>query len=64
MAVPFSELEANFSNATAAIHVDDRFAGLDLAPALHPSTTFRHSYDPEDLEPRPVMSVSLLTEYT
>jgi cystathionine beta-lyase len=33
------DLEATFSLATNAIHMDDRYAGPDVAPAMHPSTT-------------------------
>ncbi|KAJ6091435.1 Cys/Met metabolism PLP-dependent enzyme-domain-containing protein [Penicillium canescens] len=46
------DLEATFSLATNAIHMDDRYAGPDVAPAMHPSTTFRYSYNPEELEPQ------------
>lgn len=57
MSISIQDLEAQFSLATHAIHVDDRYAGPDLAPAIHPSTTFRYSYNPDELEPQQALSV-------
>ncbi|KAM0542952.1 hypothetical protein ACHAPJ_012558 [Fusarium lateritium] len=56
MSLSVEELEATFSLATNAIHVDDRYAGPDVAPAMHPSTTFRYSFDPDKLEPQQALS--------
>ncbi|KAH7205447.1 Cys/Met metabolism PLP-dependent enzyme-domain-containing protein [Fusarium redolens] len=56
MSLSVEELEATFSLATNAIHMDDRYAGPDVAPAMHPSTTFRYPHDPEKLEPQRTLS--------
>ncbi|KAI9035189.1 uncharacterized protein KD926_004293 [Aspergillus affinis] len=56
MSLPLDDLEATFSLATNAIHRDDRYAGPDVAPAMHPSTTFRYSYNPEELSPQEKLS--------
>lgn len=61
MSLPMEYLEATFSLATNAIHMDDRYAGPDVAPAMHPSTTFRYSYNPEELRPQEALSVSRQT---
>jgi cystathionine gamma-synthase len=58
MAIPLSELEKEFTPSTKAIHVDDRYAGADLAPALHLATTFRYSYNPDELVAQPPITVS------
>ncbi|KAG7429973.1 putative trans-sulfuration enzyme [Fusarium oxysporum f. sp. raphani] len=56
MSLSVDELEATFSLATNGIHVDDRYAGTDVAPAMHPSTTFRYPYDPDKLVPQQALS--------
>ncbi|CAG8930481.1 unnamed protein product [Penicillium salamii] len=56
MSLSVEDLEATFSLATNAIHMDDRYAGADVAPAMHPSTTFRYPYNPEELEPHESLS--------
>jgi cystathionine beta-lyase len=61
MSLTMEDLEATFSLATNAIHVDDRCAGSDVAPAMHPSTTFRYSYNSEELRPQETLSVSWRT---
>ena len=58
MSISVEDLEASFSLATNAIHMDDRYAGVDVAPAMHPSTTFRYPYNPNDLKPQQDLSVS------
>lgn len=59
MSLSIEDLEASFSLATNAIHIDDRYAGPDVAPAIHPSTTFRYPYNPDDLKPQQDLSVCL-----
>ena len=59
MAIPIAELETQFSLATNSIHVDDRYAGPELAPAMHPTSTFRYPLDPDELEPQQALSVSI-----
>ncbi|CAG7986625.1 unnamed protein product [Penicillium salamii] len=56
MAIPLAELEAQFSLATNSIHVDDRYAGPELAPAMHPTSTFRYPHNPDELEPQQALS--------
>jgi cystathionine beta-lyase len=58
MSISLSELDKHFSIATNSIHVDDRYAGPELAPAMHPTTTFRYPYNPDELEPQQALSVS------
>lgn len=60
MSFSVEEREAIFSLATNAIHMVDRYAGPDVAPAMHPSTTFRYSDDPEKLDPQRTISVNWL----
>ncbi|KAJ5769784.1 uncharacterized protein N7511_001835 [Penicillium nucicola] len=56
MSISISDLEKQFSIATNSIHIDDRYAGPELAPAMHPTTTFRYPYDPDELEPQQALS--------
>lgn len=43
---------ASLSLATRSVHADDRISGSrDVAPAIHVSTTFRYSDDPDQLQP-------------
>lgn len=60
MAISLTDLESQFSLATNSIHVDDRYAGPELAPAMHPTSTFRYPHNPDDLEPQQALSVSIL----
>lgn len=59
MAIPLAELEAQFSLATNSIHVDDLYAGAELAPAMHLTSTFRYPAIPDELEPQQALSVSI-----
>lgn len=48
--------------STLAIHADDRLnRTTDVSPALHVSTTFRYSSDPDDLVPAKEVTVSIPT---
>lgn len=49
---PLNSTQPSYSPSTLAIHADDRLNKYtDVAPALHVSTTFRYSSNPETLIP-------------
>lgn len=57
----------NFEPSTRAIHADDVLnSSTDVAPAMHVSTTFRYSENPDELHPADdgeVGPVTLLISY-
>lgn len=56
---------ANLSLSSKSIHADDFLnKGQDVAPALHVSTTFRYSKNPDDLVPAADRDVCLLASGT